>query len=149
MVSSDTWNAAAEAAAAFPQLPPVPSQSGKGNPSISISSPADNDLHVNVDYSDAPENSIRSPFFVFGNKQNVPVAEDKNRDLPPLSRDPYAAYPSNDGAGRAQPRDSRDVIKRDEDEYFFGVPSDREDPVRATTWNEIRRRAADRSQGSK
>lgn len=149
---SDVWDSTAEAAAAFPPLPqaptrtPTPPQAFPSRQSTPTSDESDG--FFSGDINTAPG---RSPFFMFGGRgeSNSDGADARDRELPPLSRDPYAAYPSASADRSSQARPNG-VVKRDEDEYFFGVPSDEGESVaRATSWEEIRRRAAQREQGRK
>lgn len=81
-----------------------------------------------------------TPFF-FGS-QRTPDASDE-RALPPLSRDPFAHYE----ASRSPTEATNDCNDKDDndDAYFFGTPpSDSDAPAKATSWDEIRRRAAER-----
>ncbi|RLN54935.1 hypothetical protein BBJ28_00006272 [Nothophytophthora sp. Chile5] len=90
-----------------------------------------------------PNDSQRRSPFSFGAKQ--PPADDATdldgRDLPPLSHDPYAHY--SRGSRRPEADKNMPPLRHDEDEYFFDTPSDGDAPTKPTTWEEIRRRAAE------
>ncbi|GMF33515.1 unnamed protein product [Phytophthora lilii] len=155
-IGNDSWNEeVAEpgnfASKASKSLPPVP----RRNNDISSSIPPITGLDTprgKKDSSDwqqdgqeafgKPNDSgTRSPFF-FGMK---PPSEDEtsgvdDRDAP-LSRDPYAHY-SRDSR-RPGSNKNAPPLRHDEDDYFFGVPSESDAPAKPTTWEEIRRRAAE------
>ncbi|EGZ12466.1 hypothetical protein PHYSODRAFT_516845, partial [Phytophthora sojae] len=92
-----------------------------------------------VAFGEPNDSGVRSPFF-FGAKP--PPAEEASdfgdRDAL-VSRDPYAHY-SRDSS---RPGSDKNLppLRHDEDDYFFGVPS--EPVAKPTTWEEIRRRAAE------
>ncbi|EEY70361.1 uncharacterized protein PITG_05759 [Phytophthora infestans T30-4] len=92
-------------------------------------------------FGEPNDSGSRAPFF-FGSK---PSASDDASEFgdrsAPLSRDPYAHY-SRDNR-RAGPDKNTPALRHDEDDYFFGVPSEEDTPVKPTTWEKIRRRAAD------
>ncbi|KAG7384745.1 hypothetical protein PHYPSEUDO_002274 [Phytophthora pseudosyringae] len=84
-------------------------------------------------FGEPNDSGIRSPF-QFGAKppRDDDASESADRDAP-LARDPYAHYP----------RESAPPLRHDEDDYFFGEPSEAEAAAKPTTWEEIRRRAAE------
>ncbi|KAG7394195.1 hypothetical protein PHYBOEH_005534 [Phytophthora boehmeriae] len=91
-------------------------------------------------FGEPNDSGRRSPFF-FGSKPQSGDEAGAERDIPPLSRDPYERY-SRD-SHRPESDKSLPPLRHDEDDYFFGVPSDSDEPVKPTTWEEIRRRAAE------
>ncbi|POM75107.1 Hypothetical protein PHPALM_7834 [Phytophthora palmivora] len=151
----DSWNEEASARESFDSkpsnsLPQVPSHCY--DTEISSSVPPITGLDTPRDKKDSSDNGQEafgepndsgglSPFF-FGTKTSPADADSGfgDRDAP-LSHDPYAHYS----------RDSRRLgsdknvppLRHDEDDYFFGVPSESDAPVKPTTWEEIRRRAAE------
>ncbi|CAI5738039.1 unnamed protein product [Hyaloperonospora brassicae] len=87
-----------------------------------------------------PDHSVsRSPFF-FGAKPSSDDALDNGDRDTPLSRDPYAHFTRD--PRRSQPDTNAAPLRHDEDDYFFDAAGSRDDPVKPTTWEEIRRRAA-------
>ncbi|OWZ14803.1 hypothetical protein PHMEG_00011655 [Phytophthora megakarya] len=92
-------------------------------------------------FGEPNDSGNRSPFF-FGAK--APPGDESSgfggRNAP-LSHHPYAHY-SRDSR---RPTSDKNMppLRRDEDDYFFGVPSESDAPVNPTTWEEIRRRAAE------
>ncbi|KAG6584705.1 uncharacterized protein IUM83_07961 [Phytophthora cinnamomi] len=155
--STDSWNEEAAEPGSFAskptaKLPPAPRRSDNGiassiPPITGLDTLRDKkeskdwqrDDHDQEAFGEPNDSGTRSPFF-FGAKP--PTAEDASefgdRDAP-ISRDPYANY-SRDSR---RPGSDKNLppLRHDEDDYFFGVPSDA--PAKATTWEEIRRRAAE------
>ncbi|KAL7682249.1 putative proteasome assembly chaperone 4 [Plasmopara halstedii] len=76
----------------------------------------------------------RSPFF-FGMKSDK--AEDYDLSM---SHDPNMPYSRNTHHPYSDKNSS--TLRHDEDDYFFGLPNEKDTPVKSTTWDEIRRRAA-------
>lgn len=132
MFTSDAWNESYARA---------PSSSRASD--ISISFQIKND-DAKGDKSFPPEGeqadespSGRSPF-IFGT-HSPGYGQSDESELPPLSRDPYAHYQAENHRAPL----SSDA---DEEEYFFGAPpgDSSNAPAKPTSWEEIRRRAAER-----
>lgn len=88
-----------------------------------------------------PNSTESRSLFFFGAKpqpaERAPASTDRDA---PLSRDPYARSSQESHYSGADTNLS--VLRHDEDEYFFDVPNETETPIKPTTWDEIRRRAA-------
>ncbi|KAK1931296.1 hypothetical protein P3T76_013052 [Phytophthora citrophthora] len=140
--STDSWNEDANATSfdSKPKsLPPVPRRLDNNFPSsippiTGLDKPRDK--KNDEVFGEPNDDGSRSSFF-FGSKPSD--EETPDRDVP-LSRDPYAHYSRDSGHPGS---DKTPPLRHDEDDYFFGVPSEKEEPVKPTTWEEIRRRAAE------
>ncbi|KUF93339.1 hypothetical protein AM588_10004087 [Phytophthora nicotianae] len=151
--ATDSWNEEANEPASFgakpaTSLPPVPRYDNGISSSIPPITGLDTPRHKK-DSSDGDQEAFgepndsgsRSPFFFGAKPPNSDESEFGDRDAP-LSRDPYAHY-SRD-TRRAGTDKNVPALRHDEDDYFFGVPSEDDAPAKPTTWEEIRRRAAER-----
>ncbi|ETO86189.1 hypothetical protein F444_00258 [Phytophthora nicotianae P1976] len=151
--ATDSWNEEANEPASFgakpaTSLPPVPRYDNGISSSIPPITGLDTPRHKK-DSSDGDQEAFgepndsgsRSPFFFGAKPLNSDESEFGDRDAP-LSRDPYAHY-SRD-TRRAGTDKNVPALRHDEDDYFFGVPSEDDAPAKPTTWEEIRRRAAER-----
>ncbi|KAG2506925.1 hypothetical protein BBO99_00009221 [Phytophthora kernoviae] len=153
---NDSWGEAATAPGSFEtksatRLPPPPHRYNNDAPTslppiTGIDAPRgkkdNNDWQREEQetFGEPNDSGHRTPFF-FGSKPQSGDEAGTERDIPPLSRDPYEHY-SRDvqrpGSDKSVP-----PLRHDEDDYFFGVSSDSDAPVKPTTWEEIRRRAAE------
>ncbi|RLN53110.1 hypothetical protein BBJ29_005635 [Phytophthora kernoviae] len=153
---NDSWGEAATAPGSFEtksatRLPPPPHRYNNDAPTslppiTGIDAPRgkkdNNDWQREEQetFGELNDSGHRTPFF-FGSKPQSGDEAGTERDIPPLSRDPYEHY-SRDlqrpGSDKSVP-----PLRHDEDDYFFGVSSDSDAPVKPTTWEEIRRRAAE------
>ncbi|KAH7472260.1 uncharacterized protein KRP23_9255 [Phytophthora ramorum] len=154
--ATDSWNEniavgpGSSASKPKTKLPPAPRSTNEISSSIppitGLDKPRDkkesNDWERGDEetFGEPNDNGSRSPFFLGA---RPPAADDTSdfadRDAP-LSRDPYAHF-SRDS--RRPGPDKNAPLRHDEDDYFFGAPSEAEAPAEPTTWEEIRRRAAE------
>lgn len=144
--STDSWNEDANATSfdSKPKsLPPVPHRldhefSSSIPPITGLDKPRDRKSDEDQEVFGEPNDSGSRSSFFFGSKPSE--EETLGRDVP-LSRDPYAHYSRDSG----HPGSNKNAppLRHDEDDYFFGMPSEKEEPVKPTTWEEIRRRAAE------
>eukprot|EP00644_Phytophthora_capsici_P000475 jgi/Phyca11/525688/estExt2_fgenesh1_pm.C_PHYCAscaffold_40248 len=142
----DSWNEDANATSfdSKPKsLPPVPHRldhefSSSIPPITGLDKPRDRKSDEDQEVFGEPNDSGSRSSFFFGSKPSE--EETLDRDVP-LSRDPYAHYSRDSG----HPGSNKNAppLRHDEDDYFFGMPSEKEEPVKPTTWEEIRRRAAE------
>ncbi|KAE9309242.1 hypothetical protein PF008_g20756 [Phytophthora fragariae] len=150
--TTDSWNEDVAEPGSFAskpanKLPPAPRRfdnkiSSSIPPITGLDTPRDkkdsNDWQHNDEeaFGEANGSENRSPFF-FGAK---PPPADESSDFgdrdAPHSRDPPSRDSQRPGSDKNLP-----PLRHDEDEYFFGAPSD--PPAKPTTWEEIRRRAAE------
>ncbi|TYZ67272.1 hypothetical protein PybrP1_001479 [[Pythium] brassicae (nom. inval.)] len=127
----------------FESPAPPPARTSDTSTAFQSSNRDKSDRRDEGDEEDRRERAAEAPTpFFFGARA---ANESDERALPPLSRDPFARYeaPLTTRSGGAEDGRSGD----DEDAYFFGAPpsdSDSDAPPKATSWDEIRRRAAER-----
>uniref|UniRef100_K3WJ18 Uncharacterized protein n=1 Tax=Globisporangium ultimum (strain ATCC 200006 / CBS 805.95 / DAOM BR144) TaxID=431595 RepID=K3WJ18_GLOUD len=131
-----------------PPAPSVPRSSGKdidvsfGNDkqgARSYQQQRENDGNNEPENIEFEDTSGRNSFFFGSQRSSSEFDHTSERNLPPLSRDPYAHYQTNPGRHRGN---SNDAPLDDEDEYFFDAPPSHDAPPKPTSWEEIRRRAA-------
>ncbi|KAL3662381.1 hypothetical protein V7S43_012708 [Phytophthora oleae] len=148
--STDSWNEDTNAPTSFnskpKSLPPLPRRLDNEFPSsippiTGLDKPRDKKSEEHQEVFGEPNDSgSLSPFFFGSKPSDEETSGLSDRDVP-LSRDPYAHY-SRD-SGRPGSDKNAPPLRHDEDDYFFGVPSEKEAPVKPTTWEEIRRRVAE------
>uniref|UniRef100_A0AAV1TSR9 Transmembrane protein n=1 Tax=Peronospora matthiolae TaxID=2874970 RepID=A0AAV1TSR9_9STRA len=89
------------------------------------------------DFGEPNNSESRLPIF-FGAKPSSDEASDDGNNNTPLPRDRFTR-----DTRRSNPDKNAAPLRHDEDDYFFDVAGSQDAPVQPTTWEEIRRRAAE------
>ncbi|CAH0487430.1 unnamed protein product [Peronospora farinosa] len=152
MAATDSWNEDTEALGNFGSkqpsmsLPSVPRRfdngiSSRTPPIIGLDTPRHEKEARDEAFGKPNNNGSRSPF-VFGAKPLTDDTSDTKDSNTPLSRAPFPQ--SRQESHQSKPDEDSTSLRHDEDDYFFDDVGDAEPSVKPTTWEEIRRRAAER-----
>ncbi|KAG2780349.1 hypothetical protein JG687_00009318 [Phytophthora cactorum] len=152
--ATDSWNEEANAPASVnskpaTSLPPAPRRydseiSSSIPPITGLDTPRgkkDSSTGDQEAVGEPNDNGSRSSFFFGAKPPSADDASEFGDHYAPVSRDPYAHYSRE--TGRPGPDKDAPALRHDEDDYFFGVSSEADAPAKPTTWEEIRRRAAE------
>ncbi|CAH0479918.1 unnamed protein product [Peronospora belbahrii] len=149
--ATDSWNDDTSASESFGskpsmRLPTTPHRFDNGissstPPIIGLDTPRSKKDSDDVAFGEPNDNGRHSPF-IFGPKPLTDDASDFKDRNTPLPRDPFEHYTRD--SGRSKPDEDSPPLRHDEDEYFFEEAGDSNSAVKPTTWEEIRRRAAER-----
>ena len=127
-------------------LPSVPQRFDNGisrttPPIIGLDAPRHEKDSSNEAFGEPNNSGSRSPF-VFDAKPLTDDALDSDDSNTSLSRAPFAH--SRRKSHRSEPDEDSTPLCHDNDKYFVDDDGDDETSVKPTTWEEIRRRAAER-----
>ncbi|CAI5727327.1 unnamed protein product [Peronospora destructor] len=147
----DSWNDDTNASGSFDSkpsmsFPPVPRRfdtgiSSRTPPIIGLDTPRHEDDSSDEAFGEPNNDGSRSPF-VFGAKPSAGDTLDSEDSNTPLVRAPFAH--SRRGSHQPKRDEGSAPLRHDEDDYFFDAADDSETSGKPTTWEEIRRRAAER-----